>query len=243
MTTIALLSSVPEEGRLLVKSLRERSIAAGRPLYKGPMHGKEVVYLISGMGKANAAHAATVLLERFLPDITILFGVGGAYPSAGLKIGDIAVAEKEIYGDEGVILKDGFHATEFIGIPLLKRGKRKYFNEFPLDAKLFLKAVKSFKLVTRYASRVTEVKSGAFVTVSTCTGTRKRAVELENRFGAICENMEGASVAHICALYGAPMIEIRGISNIVEDRDKEKWDIRLAADNCQRAVMELMKGL
>ncbi len=238
---IALMSSVPEEGKLFIRQLKKESVLAGKPLYKGRIHGKEVIYVVSGMGKTNAAHAATLLLEKFSPDKVILFGVGGAYPSSGLGVGDIAVAEKEVYGDEGVQLKEGFQGTDFIGIPHAKKGRKKYFNGFPLNRELVEKAEEASLRVTRYASPVTDVKSGTFVTVSTCTGTRKRAIELRKRFGAICENMEGASVAHICSLYGTPLVEVRGISNIVEDRDREKWDIRLAADNCQRAVMEFIK--
>ncbi len=238
---IGLISSVPDEGELLAKLLREKSLAGGKTVYQGSINGGEVVYMISGMGKTNAAHAATVLIEKYSPDLVVLFGVGGAYPSTGLKVGDIAVAEEEIYGDEGVLDREGFHGTEFIGIPLLKKGSKKYFNEFPLDGKLVAKTLGSCWLVTHHASRVTGVKSGAFVTVSTCTGTRKRALELRKKFDAICENMEGASVAHICAIYERPMIEIRGISNVVEDRDSSKWNIKLAAENCQRALMELLK--
>jgi len=238
---IALLSSVPEEGTLFIRQLKKKSVMAGKVVYEGRIHGKEVIYMVSGMGKVNAAHAATLLLEKFSPDKIILFGVGGAYPSAGLSVGDIAVAEKEVYGDEGAQLKEGFQGAEFIGIPLVKRGRRRFFNEFPLDRKLVERAVESSLRVTRYASPVTDVKSGTFVTVSTCTGTKKKARELERRFGAICENMEGTAVAHICTLYGMPLMEIRGISNIVEDRDKSKWDMKLAADNCQKAVLEFIK--
>ena len=241
---IALISSVPEEGKLLIRQLKRISVIAGKPVYKGRIHGKEVIYMFSGMGKANAAHAATVLLEKFSPDMIILFGVGGAYPSTGLRVGDIAVAEKEVYGDEGVQVKDGFQGTDFIGIPHAKKGRKKYFNGFPLNEKLVGKVKKVIPPcppLVKGGWGDFKIKVGTFVTVSTCTGTRKRAIELRKRFRAICENMEGASVAHICTLYGTPLVEIRGISNVVEDRDREKWNIRLAADNCQKAVVEFIK--
>jgi len=35
--------------------------------------------------------------------------------------------------------------------------------------------------------------------------------------------MEGAAAAHICALYKVPFMEIRGISNLVTDRDRGSW--------------------
>ncbi len=237
---IALMSSVPEEGKLLIRQLKKKSVVAGKPLYGGRIHDKDVVYMVSGMGKTNAAHATTILIEKFSPAVVILFGAGGAYPSSGLEVGDIAVAEKEVYGDEGVITKDGFHGAEFIGIPLARRGSKKYYNEFDFEKRLIRKTL---DILAPCPLPRAQIRSGRFVTVSTCTGTRKRARELEKRGGAICENMEGAAAAHICALYKAPLIEIRGISNIVGVRDRAKWDIRLAVDNCQRALLEVLKNL
>jgi futalosine hydrolase len=84
--------------------------------------------------------------------------------------------------------------------------------------------------------------TGVFLTVSTVTGTRERALELRRRHKALCENMEGAAVAQVCALYGIPLLEIRGISNMVEDRDALGWEKGLAALNCQRAVLELIRS-
>ena len=37
--------------------------------------------------------------------------------------------------------------------------------------------------------------------------------------------MEGAAVAHVAHLYGVPVGEVRGISNIVTDRDTSSWRI------------------
>ncbi|MBI5187960.1 MAG: futalosine hydrolase [Nitrospirae bacterium] len=228
--SIGLISAVPFEGEIILKYLKRitTEVFEGLTCYRGRIWDKDIVYLASGIGKTNASHTVTILIEKFSPRLVINFGVGGAYPSSGLKIGDIAIAEKEIYGDE-----------------------EKYFNEFPLDKILLKKFVKSFNLITRHGSAelaeasslVTKMKPGPFVTVSTCTGTIKRALELEKRFNAICENMEGVAVAHICTLYGIPMVEIRGISNIVEDRDMSKWDLKLAAENCQMVVMEFLKEI
>ncbi len=240
MLPIGLISAVPSEGKIILenlKGIKTRGIG-GITFYRGRICGKDVVYLAAGIGKTNASHATTVLIEKHSPAMIIVFGGGGAYTQSGLKIGDIAVAEKEVYGDEGVLLKDGFQTSELIGIPLLVKGRRKYFNEFPLD-KRFVKMAVNITRITHYTSRIM-IKSGTFVTVSTCSGTIKRAKELEKRFNAICENMEGAAIAHVCDIYGIPMVEIRGISNIVEERDMNKWNLKLAAENCQRAVMEVI---
>jgi futalosine hydrolase len=54
--------------------------------------------------------------------------------------------------------------------------------------------------------------------------------------------MEGAAVAQVAALHDIPWLEVRGISNIVEDRDLKKWNIPLAAEAAQKAVARILKG-
>jgi futalosine hydrolase len=78
--------------------------------------------------------------------------------------------------------------------------------------------------------------------LSTCTGTTARAKELEERYHGLCENMEGAAVAQVAVLHGVPWLEVRSISNIVEDRDLKKWDIPKAADAVQYAVQHILEG-
>jgi futalosine hydrolase len=72
---------------------------------------------------------------------------------------------------------------------------------------------------------------GALVTVSTCSGTDAAARELARRTGGICENMEGAAVAQVCALHGA------------EDRDLSRWNLPRGMDIAQRAVLALLDGM
>jgi futalosine hydrolase len=83
-------------------------------------------------------------------------------------------------------------------------------------------------------------KIGPFVTISEVSGTRKRADEMEKRFRGICENMEGAAVAQLCTLYDTPFLEIRGISNLVKDRDRKEWNLSAAVRVSQQAAMEII---
>ncbi len=185
-----------------------------------------ILACICGIGKVNAAYWTTLLLERFSPDIIYVIGVGGAYPSSGLNIGDIVIAEKEIYGDEGLALKNSFHTMEEIGLPLIRTDKSSYFNEFKMYIPDYLQGFKN---------------KGNFITISSCTGSLEKALEIEQKFGAICENMEGAAVSHICTLYGMPIVEMRGISNIIKDRNAEpldKKDIIWASNNVQKFFYE-----
>jgi futalosine hydrolase len=242
---LALLSSMPFESNQILGSLKgvRTTKIGGKTVYRGKFAGIDIILTITGIGKINAAHSITCVIEHFPVRQVINIGVGGAYPGSGLKIGDIAVAVKEILADEGVIDHQGWSSFRKIGIPLVKIDKRKYFNNFPMDKDLSKKAVKIFKYVIAQTLQKTELKKGNFVTVSAATGTLKRATEIERKFNALCENMEGAAIAQVCTIYRIPMIEIRGISNTVGLRDKRKWNLRLASENCQQVLLKTIKSL
>ena len=218
------------EAEILIRSIAEREevVIQGKPFHKGLLKDRPVVICLCGIGKTNAAHGATLLLERFHPAFICVIGVAGAYPSAGLAIGDIVVGEKEIYGDEGLLLETGLETMNTIGLPLIEIGTVHCFNEFPLHMPEELRGHRH---------------KGVFVTVSACTGTLKRGREIETRFGALCENMEGAAVAHVCLLNDVRAAEIRGISNVIENRAGKPLDksaIVEAAHKVQTFFLERM---
>lgn len=230
---IGLICPTHDEGKLLSRYLKRIS-SYPLNIYTGRINKNKFSLIISGIGKTNAAMAATYLIEKFSPDLLFLFGIAGAYPSTGLSVGDVAIAEKEFYGDEGVIIKDGFHGLDFIKIPLLKKGKKKLFNEFTLNKGIVNMIKRKIKV---------PLKAGNFVTLSTITGTTERAIELRDKYNAMCENMEGAAVAHVCEFFAKDMVEIRGISNIVEDRDRSKWDIKIGIKACNDVLLDILNNL
>ncbi|MCI0469357.1 MAG: futalosine hydrolase [Nitrospirae bacterium] len=221
MSLIGIIASTDIEASLCINMMAEKEEFSiqNKPFYRGTLLNREVAICICGIGKTHAAHGITLLIERFKPGVVFNIGVAGAYPSSKLNIGDIAIAEKETYGDEGMMTEDSFHAINEImkgAVP----------NEFIMHIPENLKGFKN---------------RGNFVTVSTCTGTLKKGKELEQRFKALCENMEGAAVAQICSLAGVPSVEIRGISNIIEDRKAApllKSDVAAAAENVQSFLLD-----
>jgi futalosine hydrolase len=233
---IALLCSVPSEAAQLRAALRDaREVEIGRkPATAGTLGGVPVILFPVGMGKTNAAQGATALLETRPVRGVVGFGIAGAYPASGLRVGDTALASEAVYGDEGVEAPDGWMSTEGIGIPLLERDGVRRFNRFPLDPERVERARAALE-AAGIPARV-----GPALTVSACSGTVARGDVLARRFGALTEGMEGAALAHVCALYGVPFLELRAVSNAVEDRDLSAWRIRDAAEAAQRAVQALV---
>lgn len=234
---LALVCSVPLECERLRDALADaREARIGRkPAWTGRLDGAEVVLLPGGMGKTNAAHALTALLETRPVRGIVGFGIAGAYPGSGLAVGSVALATAAVYGDEGVQTPTGWISTEGIGIPLWPGRGPPVFNEFALDAARVERARAAL------SAAGFDVRTGPFVTVSCCSGTAALGRTMAERFpGALCEGMEGAAVAHVAAIYGVPLLELRAVSNLVEDRDLTRWRIRDAAQTAQEAVRVLV---
>lgn len=216
-----------------------RQSVAGRQWTRGVLGGRTVQVVETGLGAVNAAHALTRCLQMELPPWVLQFGVGGAYEGSGLGLGDLAVATTECFGDLGVVTPAGWCSAEEIGIPVAEAGGESRYNEYPLDAQLG--RVAAAALEERMEARVAH---GPFVTVQACSGTaalgRERAARTP---GALCESMEGAAAAQICWIHGVPLVEVRAISNRVEDRDTESWDLPLAGRLAQEAAQVLVEAL
>ena len=237
---IALLAAVAEETVLIRKTLSGSipETVDGMLLLTGRIHGQDVCLAHGGIGKAAAAAATVSLLHSCQPKALLLFGCGGAYPNSGLDIGDLALADSEIFGDEGVATRHGFEDLAAMGLPM-RKGDETFFNNWPTDSRLQERARAA--LIDQPGKSRIKLAKGAFVTVSTCTGTTAKAIEIEARTGGICENMEGAAVALACRQLSVPFLEIRGISNRVEDRDTSRWDLTTAMAAVQEAVISLLE--
>lgn len=239
MKPILILTATAQESGLLEHALasatRRKMVAF--EYAEGHLGNIPLVICAGGIGKINAAAATATLIERCHPRLVINTGCGGAYLASGLTVGELAVASDEFLGDEGVLTSDGWQDLRFMGIPSLTYGNRLYHNAIPLSKH---PAEKALQLADYYGIKLLR---GRFITVSTCSGTRQRGEELVRNFYGICENMEGAAVALTCLRYGIDCLEIRGISNMVDERDMKTWDIQRAVEAAQRFVLKYIEEM
>jgi futalosine hydrolase len=190
---------------------------------------KELDILVTGVGPL----ATAVKLTRYLTVNSSLLsgvvniGVGGAYPGSGLDILDVCMASQEVMGDFGICMEG-----EIVDLnPAILPVQKKISLESPLLSKVE-KIMKSGSLSYNIVN---------FVTVNCCSGTKERGAYLRSRYQAACENMEGAAVAFACHEFQVPCVEIRCISNMVEDRNTKNWQLTDACKkvcNYARIVLE-----
>ncbi len=190
--------------------------------------------LVTGVGPLETALRLTKFLceseQQF--DFVLHFGVGGAYilpeQSCQPKLLDICLAEQEVAGDFGICLGN---AMDYLDSSLT--GEIVY----DMDNSLLKKCCSIFdRLGIIY-------HTGVFITVNGITGTRTRGEMLRSRWGALCENMEGAAVARVCREFGLPYAELRCISNFVEDRDPSTWRLQEACKKAAHTAIHLLEGM
>ncbi len=239
----ALMAAVPSEGDLLLSKLRldQTTTSGDLQIHHGMLAGKALLVVFGGLGKTNAAAAAAAVLARFPVSRLWMWGSAGAYPHSHLRLNDIALASEEILGDEGVVTVSSWKPLEAIGIPVAQIQDEPIFNRIPVD-RAELEQARLLLNEWPATSSGPQVHRGSFVTVSGVSGSPARARVLGSRFGALCENMEGGAAAQVCLRYQVPFLEIRGLSNWAGDRNKKRWCLTEALDNCQRAVLYLLES-
>ncbi len=180
--------------------------------------------LVAGIGPVETAVNLYGWLVKNTGRITgvVNFGVAGAYlqPSGDPQpqLLDICLARREVLGDLGVCLGDH---VEPVGGNEIGTADR-----FDMDTRLLGLTGRALD------SQDLEYFTGTFVTVSCASGTARRGAMLAKQYQGLCENMEGAAVARVCAEFNLPCLEMRCISNMVEDRDMRRWVLKKA---CRQA--------
>ncbi len=204
------------------------------PLLKQkPAQGTAWDSLVTGVGIVETS----VGLTRFLAtraegiDAVINIGVAGAYVYDGKKradLLDICIAEQEHFGDLGICYDDHI---EPLAEHLL------HATCYNLDSDLRSQAE------TLLLAEGLDSRCGAFVTVNAVSATEQRGAMIGGHYPGLCENMEGAAVARVCEEFAVPMLEIRTISNMVEDRNRDNWKLQEACEQVGKAAAIVLRGL
>ncbi len=178
-------------------------------------------FLTTGIGSSYTLYKLSKKLIDNKYDIIINVGIAGSYTPKH-KIGDVVQVKTETFGDLGFEDKNSF-----IPISKSKFGASQAIN-FTNNSIYFLD------------SHIPFVNS---VTVNTSSGQSQTIKERIRIFKADIENMEGAAVFMICNDLQIPFVEIRAISNFIEERNTKNWDIPLALQNLHKETIQFINQL
>ncbi|MFD2333991.1 5'-methylthioadenosine/adenosylhomocysteine nucleosidase [Cohnella sp. GCM10020058] len=224
---IGIIGAMQEEIDLLLGALEDavELQRSGIRYVAGSLHGHKVVVCKSGVGKVNAAICTQVLIDRFNADKVVFTGVAGALDPE-LDIGDIVVSSSSMQHDIDVTA---------LGYA---RGVLPYqeISDWAADEAL-IKAAREAgdKLFPGH------IKTGKVLSGDQFIADRELVVRLRDELQGSCVEMEGASVAQVCAMNQVPYVVIRSISDKADgSADVNFTEFTVTASNRSFAIVNEM---
>lgn len=205
MIGIICAMQIEADGILALMQDKSCEKIAGMNFTKGTMHGNDVVVVVCGVGKVNAAMCALALIQAYSPDCVINSGVAGSV-SPRLKIGDIVIAEKAVEHD-----MNGTALGDFQGEITFPEGNVMYFE---CDKAVGDALYNACSFITD-----SNIERGTVASGDIFISERRQRLKIGERFSALACEMEGAAIAHVCYRTKTPCGILRAISDDLDENE------------------------
>ena len=178
--------------------------------------------LITGVGMVATAFALGKHLANNNYDLVVNLGIAGSFDSS-IGIGDVIEITQDTIAELGA--EDD---NSFLSIGDLGFGEDTFYP----SAKL----ADLYNLFNNF-----NLKTARAITVNTVHGNESSIKKVIERLDPQLESMEGAAFFCACNQMNVPCIQIRAVSNYVEKRNRDNWNIGLAIKNLDTFAMEFLK--
>lgn len=182
--------------------------------------------LVTGVGMPLTAYHLGRAFAKNKYDLVINAGIAGAF-NPSLKIGDVVNVISEQFGDLGIEEADGSFSDLFDNKLLA------------LDSDLFTAG----KLLNPAGAEHSFLPAAKGLSINKVHGYPPSIEAIQNKFDADIESMEGAAFFLACKEAKVSFLQIRAISNYVEKRNRENWDLPLSIQNLNKVLIGLASTL
>ncbi|MDZ4771549.1 MAG: futalosine hydrolase [Planctomycetota bacterium] len=205
---------------------------------QGGFDSASVLVSLCGFGPIAAASRTAALIAQFKPARVLLVGICGTFDAERLPIGSAiefdAAAIEGIGAGEGATLV----GPTAMGFPQWPGGE-------PGDAQPIHDRIVLAGRSTPSDPSLLRDPSKSALLLSTCaaSASKEQALLRRERFPeALAEDMEGFAVAFACTLAATPVSIVRGVSNVVGDRDPAHWRIPSALSAARLCALETLRS-
>jgi len=188
----------------------------------------EIDVLIPGVGMTCTAYWMGKTLASKLYDVAINLGLAGSFDDA-LAIGETVHITSDRISELGA--EDGESFLSLIDMNLIAD------EDYTLNHGVMENTIALENPV------IDDLKKVAAITVNTTHGAAISIQKIKELFQPQVESMEGAAFFYACLLEGITCTQIRTISNKVELRNKDNWDIPLAVKNLCGTGLKIINTL
>ncbi|MDR1095331.1 MAG: 5'-methylthioadenosine/S-adenosylhomocysteine nucleosidase [Spirochaetaceae bacterium] len=225
---IGLVGAMEDEIQLLRLRLENVKVEknGGFEYLSGELEGKSVVVLRCGIGKVSSAVGCAVLIDRYKPSLVINTGSAGGMGEKQ-SIGDVVIASALAYHDVDL--------TAFGYAPGQLPGQSQTFpvrERYMAAAEQAIDELKAEKILPASMN----YRRGLIGSSDTFMHDAQMIEQVKAVFAGIAAvDMEAASIAHTCTLFGVDVMVIRALSDIAGADSAMKFDEFLAVASTHSA--------
>ena len=194
------------------------NINSGNNLFSAKYNQLNVDVLITGVGMVATTYHTTKALLKTKYDIAINAGICGSCNN-NLTIGSVVNIYEDCFSELGAEDGSDFLTLQELNLP----GNTIITNTHRFDNEVL--------------EMLPKVNG---ITVNTAHGNEASINKVFQKFHPITESMEGAGFMFVCNQEKIPYVQIRAVSNMVEKRNKNNWNIPLAITNLNEKIREIL---
>jgi len=176
--------------------------------------------LVTGVGALMTSFAMARYNDIKEVTVAINAGVAGSY-QVRLPPGTVVEVVRDRFGDLGVEEADGSF-TDVFSLGLSDKDRYPYQGGWLTNDK------------AKYRSGLQKVNG---LTVNKVHGSAHSIAQITDLYPADVESMEGAGFMYASKVMDLDYHQFRAVSNMVEPRNKDNWDIPLAIDNLNKELI------
>ncbi|MEI6817061.1 MAG: futalosine hydrolase [Bacteroidota bacterium] len=187
--------------------------------------GAKIDMLITGVGMVATTYQLTKILSNDFYTAVYNIGICGCF-NRTIPLGTVLNISSDSFPELGA--EDGPEFISAFEIGLIEK------NEPP------------FKNGLLYSYHPPQVKTSNNlkqvhgITVKKVHGKEESINETINVYHPDTESMEGAAFLYVCLKEQVPCAQIRAVSNYVERRNRDAWQIETAIENLTHVVMDML---
>jgi adenosylhomocysteine nucleosidase len=199
---------------------REVTSVSGRRAYLGRVGQHEVVFVSTHFGMVNAAAGTQAIITRFAPRVVLNYGCAGAHRPEVLP-GDVVVGTRVVAYDNAREAPDG--TASFAGMNYVVGGEARSVPALEADPELLQAArraavdLEAWPLELGWPAevehRLPRVWFGTVASADRWNRSRASIERIVSEHQSVCEDMEAAAMALVCASAAIPFLSVKDISN------------------------------
>lgn len=184
-------------------------------------------YATTGIGAISTVYHLMEMLSKDNFDLMIQVGIAGSFDQQ-LPLGNAVNVEKELLAEMGVFENNEYKDIFKLGLA---------------DANLAPFSDGALLNPHKHLLTASGLENATAVTNNEITTDAIKIDRYKHLYNATIESMEGAAFHYIGLMKSIPFIQIRGISNVVGERNKKNWKIDEAISAYTKACNSLLQQL